>query len=104
LLVSGAAGGVGTILLQLARRLTGLTVVATASRPETVEWVKQMGAHYVIDHSKPLAEQVNELHVPPVKYIASLTATARNFTQLAGVFAQRTMFWSVRAPPCFTTQ
>jgi zinc-binding alcohol dehydrogenase family protein len=87
LLVSGAAGGVGSILLQLARQLTGLTVVATASRPETVEWVKQMGAHYVIDHTKPLAEQVNELHVPPVKYIASLTATARNFAQLAGVLA-----------------
>ena len=57
LLVSGAAGGVGSILVQLARRLTGLTVVATASRPETVGWVTQMGPHYVIDHTKPLAEQ-----------------------------------------------
>jgi NADPH2:quinone reductase len=85
LLVSGAAGGVGSILVQLARRLTGLTVVATASRPETVGWVTQMGAHYVIDHTKPLAEQLNELRVPPVKYIASLTATARNFAQLVEV-------------------
>jgi NADPH:quinone reductase len=87
LLVSGAAGGVGSILVQLARRLTGLTVVATASRPETVEWVALMGAHYVIDHSKPLAEQVNGLSVPPVKYIASLTATTRNFAQLVEVLA-----------------
>ena len=87
LLVSGAAGGVGSILVQLARRLTGLTVVATASRPETVGWVTQMGAHYVIDHTKHLAEQVNELRVPQVKYIASLTATARNFAQLVEVLA-----------------
>ena len=87
LLVSGAAGGVGSILVQLARRLTGLTVIATASRPETVEWVTQMGAHYVIDHTKPLAEQVNGLRAPPVKYIASLTATARNFAQLVEVLA-----------------
>jgi len=87
LLVSGAAGGVGSILVQLARRLTGLTVVATASRPETVEWVTQMGAHYVIDHTKPLAAQLNGLSVPPMKYIASLTATAQNFAQLVEVLA-----------------
>ncbi len=87
LLVSGAAGGVGSILVQLARRLTGLTVVATASRPETVDWVKQMGAHHVIDHTKPLAAQVNGLGVPSMKYIASLTATARNFAQLVEVLA-----------------
>jgi zinc-binding alcohol dehydrogenase family protein len=87
LLVSGAAGGVGSILVQLARQLTGLTVIATASRPETVKWVTQMGAHSVIDHTKPLAEQVNALGVPPVKYIASLTATARNFAQLVEVLA-----------------
>ncbi len=87
LLVSGAAGGVGSILVQLARRLTGLTVVATASRSETVDWVKQMGAHHVIDHTKPLAAQVNGLGVPSMKYIASLTATARNFAQLVEVLA-----------------
>jgi len=87
LLVSGAAGGVGSILLQLARRLTDLILVATASRPETVEWVKQMGAHYVIDHTKPLAAQLNGLSIPPMKYVASLTATARNFAQLVEVLA-----------------
>ncbi len=87
LLVSGAAGGVGSILLQLARRLTGLTVIATASRPETVRWVTEMGAHHVVDHTKPLADQVKALAAPPVKYIASLTATARNFPQLIEVLA-----------------
>jgi len=87
LLLSGAAGGVGSILIQLARQLTGLTVVATASRPETVEWVTKLGAHHVIDHTKPLAEQVKGLEAPAVKYIASLTATARNFAQLVEVLA-----------------
>ena len=87
LLISGAAGGVGSILVQLARRLTGLTVIATASRPETVRWVSEMGAHHVVDHTKPLAQQINALATPPVKYIASLTATARNFSQLVGVLA-----------------
>jgi zinc-binding alcohol dehydrogenase family protein len=87
LLVSGAAGGVGSILVQLARRLTQLTIVATASRPETVDWVKEMGAHHVIDHTKPLVAQVNDLRVSPVKYIASLTGTARNFAQLVEVLA-----------------
>jgi zinc-binding alcohol dehydrogenase family protein len=87
LLVSGAAGGVGSILVQLAHRLTGLTVIGTASRPETMEWVTQMGADYVIDHTKPLADQIKGLRVPAVKYIASLTATARNFAQLVEVLA-----------------
>jgi zinc-binding alcohol dehydrogenase family protein len=87
LLVSGAPGGVGSILVQLARRLTALTVIATASRPETVRWVSEMGAHHVVDHTKPLAAQVNGLEAPLVKYIASLTATARNFAQLVEVLA-----------------
>jgi zinc-binding alcohol dehydrogenase family protein len=87
LLVSGAAGGVGSILVQLARRLTGLAVIATASRPETVQWVTQMGAHHVVDHTKPLGDQVGALGAAPVKYIASLTATAHNFPQLVEVLA-----------------
>ena len=87
LLVSGAAGGVGSILVQLARRLTELRVIGTASRPETVQWVTQMGAHHVIDHSKPLAAQLKGLDAAPVKYVASLTGTTRNFAQLVEVLA-----------------
>ncbi|RMS46156.1 hypothetical protein ALP65_04092, partial [Pseudomonas aeruginosa] len=50
LLVVGAAGGVGSILVQLARQLTGLNVIGTASRAETQAWVRDLGAHHVIDH------------------------------------------------------
>src|SRR5690606_15589094 len=58
LLVIGAAGGVGSILVQLAHKLTGLTVIGTASRPETRQWVQELGAHHVINHTKPLAAEL----------------------------------------------
>ncbi|GHS88596.1 NADPH:quinone reductase [Actinomycetota bacterium] len=63
LLVLGAAGGVGSVLVQLARALTGLTVIGTASRPETAAWVREMGAHHVVDHSDKgaLVAQVREI-------------------------------------------
>ena len=86
-LVSGAAGGVGSILVQLARRLTNLTIIGTASRPETARWVSDMGAHHLLDHTNPLADQLQALQMSPVKYIVSLTATARNFPQLVEVLA-----------------
>lgn len=65
ILIIGGAGGVGSIAIQLARHLTDLTVIATTSRPETAEWVKSLGAHHVIDHSRPLAPQVKELGIVP---------------------------------------
>ncbi|WP_339949259.1 zinc-binding alcohol dehydrogenase family protein [uncultured Albimonas sp.] len=75
LLVVNGAGGVGSILIQLARRLTGLTVIATASRPETVAWVERMGAHHVVDHRKPLDEELARIGIPEVDFIASLTGS-----------------------------
>ncbi|MDR3374874.1 MAG: zinc-binding alcohol dehydrogenase family protein [Ancalomicrobiaceae bacterium] len=75
LLVVGGAGGVGSILTQIARRLTDLTVIATASRPETIAWAKDMGAHYVVDHRRPLDEALAEIGVPEVSYVAALTGT-----------------------------
>jgi len=82
LLVIGAAGGVGSILVQLARRLTGLTVIGTASRPETAQWVSDLGAHHVIDHTKPLSEELARIGVGMVDYIASLTHTGTHFPQI----------------------
>lgn len=87
LLVVGAAGGVGSILIQLARQLTGLTVIGTASRPETRDWVLQMGAHHVIDHRQPLAAQIAALDIPPVRYVASLTNTEQHFEQIVELLA-----------------
>jgi len=64
MLIVGAAGGVGSILTQLARRLTGLTVIATASRPQTAQWVRELGAHEVIDHTRPLDEELRRISAP----------------------------------------
>ena len=64
-------GGVGSILIQLARRLTGLTVVATATRPDSQKWCLDFGAHAVIDHAKPMKEQIEKLKLPPVALVAS---------------------------------
>jgi zinc-binding alcohol dehydrogenase family protein len=87
LLVIGAAGGVGSILVQLARQLTGVTIIGTASRPETVQWVEQLGAHHVIDHGKPLAGEFQRLGLPPVNYVASLTHTDAHFDDIVEVIA-----------------
>lgn len=87
LLVVGGAGGVGSILIQLARRLTGLTVIATASRPETRDWCRRMGAHHVIDHTQPMPRQIADLSAPPVSYAASLTHTARHLSALVEIVA-----------------
>lgn len=87
LLVTGAAGGVGSILVQLARRLTGLAVIGTASRPETQAWVKELGAHAVIDHTQPLTPQVAALGLPPVTHVASLTHTEQHYAALVDLLA-----------------
>ncbi|MCS3838743.1 zinc-binding alcohol dehydrogenase family protein [Pseudomonas sp. JAI111] len=85
LLITGAAGGVGSMLVQLARQLTRLTIIGTASRQETADWVRQLGAHHVIDHSQPMLAQLQALGVPQIDYVASLTHTEQHFAQLIDV-------------------
>jgi zinc-binding alcohol dehydrogenase family protein len=87
LLIVGAAGGVGSILVQLARQLTGLTVIATASRPQTQAWVRQLGAHHVIDHRQPLSEELKRIGINQVTHVASLTQTDQHFAQLVEALA-----------------
>jgi zinc-binding alcohol dehydrogenase family protein len=87
LLIIGAAGGVGSILTQLARRLTSATVIGTASRPETHAWVEQLGAHHVIDHSKPLSEELKRIGVAEVTHVASLTQTDKHYDQIVELLA-----------------
>ncbi|MBB3800668.1 zinc-binding alcohol dehydrogenase family protein [Xanthomonas arboricola] len=87
LLVVGAAGGVGSILVQLARTLTKLTVIGTASRPQTQDWVYALGAHHVIDHTQPLGEGLQRIGIAQVQHVASLTHTDQHFAQLVEVLA-----------------
>lgn len=88
LLVIGGAGGVGSILIQLARKLTGLTVIATASRAQTRDWVREMGADHVVDHRGDLAAQVAELGLAPA-YVAALTATDQHWPAIVELIAPR---------------
>ncbi|MCW1246034.1 zinc-binding alcohol dehydrogenase family protein [Pseudomonas sp. SAICEU22] len=87
LLIVGAAGGVGSILTQLASQLTGLKVIGTASRPQTQEWVRGLGADLVIDHSQPLSEVLNKAGQPQVTHVASLTQTDQHLDQLVEALA-----------------
>ena len=91
LLIIGAAGGVGSIMVQLARKLTGLTVIGTASRPETQQWVKDLGAHHVVDHAKPIAEEIARVGVREAQYVASLTHTDQHFAQIVEALAPHLM-------------
>lgn len=87
LLVVGAAGGVGSVLVQLAARLTGLRVVATASRPETRQWVTRLGADDVVDHREPLSEALRAEGVDSVDLVAALTHTEDHFEEIAEAVA-----------------
>lgn len=87
LLIVGAAGGVGSILTQLASQLTGLTVIGTASRPETQAWVRELGADHVLDHSQPLSAELKRLGLGPVTHVASLTQTDQHLAELVEALA-----------------
>jgi NADPH2:quinone reductase len=102
LLITGGAGGVGSILIQLARRLTGLTVVATATRPESQKWCLDLGAHAVVDHAKPMKEQIEKLKLPPVALVASLTFTDQHYKAIAEFMAPQGKFGLIDDPPEFT--
>lgn len=79
ILVVGAAGGVGSILIQIAKAITGATIIATASRANSRDWVKKLGADHVIDHTKPLQAQIEALNIGQVTHVASLNGTEQYF-------------------------
>jgi NADPH:quinone reductase len=87
ILILGGAGGVGSIAIQLARQLTDLTIVATASRPETVQWAKDMGAHHVVDHRKPLAPQIAALGIGSPAFIFATSPIGGVIADLADLIA-----------------
>jgi NADPH2:quinone reductase len=99
LLIIGGAGGVGSILIQIARKLTGLAVIATASRPETQAWCRELGAHHVIDHTKPLAEQLRAIGFPEVELIAILNASAKHYPGVIEVLAPQGKIGVIDDPP-----
>jgi len=98
LLIVGGSGGVGSIAVQLARQLTDLTVIATASRPESQAWVRDLGAHHVLDHSKPMARQLEELGLEAPGYVFSTTHSGQHLEDLAALIAPQGRFLLIDDP------
>lgn len=98
LLITGAAGGVGSILVQLAKQLTSLKIIATASRPESQKWVKDNGADWVIDHNQPLLEQLQAKGIEAVDYVISLTHTDQHAEQLIQCLKPQGKFALIDSP------
>lgn len=101
LLVIGGAGGVGSMTIQLARALTDLTVIATASRPETMDWVKTLGAHHVIDHTQPLAAQVDALKIGQPGFIFSTNQSDSYVSDVAALIAPQGRYALIDDPASF---
>lgn len=98
ILIIGGAGGVGSAAIQIARQRTELTVIATASRVETQAWVKSLGAHHVIDHSRPLAAQVAELGLGAPAFVFSTTHTGQHIAEIAELIAPQGRFALIDDP------
>ncbi|ENX44564.1 zinc-binding alcohol dehydrogenase family protein [Acinetobacter sp. NIPH 2100] len=98
ILVIGGAGGVGSITIQLLKQLTNLTIISTASRPETSEWVKQLGADYVLDHSQALAAQIQQLGLNAPLYVFSTTQTDQHLADIAELIAAQGHFGLIDDP------
>jgi len=97
-LIVGAGGGVGSIAIQLVRALTGATVIATASRPETADWCRAMGAQHVIDHSQPFLPQLQALGLPAVEMALGLNASDQHAAQIAESLAPQGRFGLIDDP------
>jgi NADPH2:quinone reductase len=98
ILIIGGAGGVGSIAIQLVRALSDVTVIATASRPETQAWVRSLGAHYVVDHSKPLAEEIKALGIGEPAFVFSTTQTQQHLAEIVTLIAPQGRFGLIDDP------
>lgn len=94
ILIIGGAGGVGSIAIQLAKQLTNLTVIATASRPETEQWVKKMGADYVVNH-RSLIKSVRDQSIQHVDYIFNVADTKGHWDSMVELIAPQGMICSI---------
>lgn len=101
IVIIGGAGGVGSIAIQLLKALTDTVVIATASRPETQDWVKGLGADFVVDHSKPLPEQVEALDIGAPAFVFSTNNSENYVQQIAEFIAPQGRFGLIDDPENF---
>lgn len=95
ILIIGGAGGVGSIAIQLAKKLAKLQVIATASRPETIAWVKGLGADQVINHRQPLDAELQAIGIDTVDYILCLNDTDQHWHAMANAIAPQGYICSI---------
>ena len=95
ILIVGGAGGVGSIAIQLARRLAKLTIVASASRPESADWCRQLGAQHVIDHYQDIPAQLKAVGIPQVDFVLCLNDTDAHFPAMAEAVAPQGKICSI---------
>lgn len=95
ILIVGGAGGVGSIAIQLARRLGQLTVVATASRPASADWCRSLGADHVVDHNGELPAQLAALGLPAVDYVLCLNEFDKHFDAMVATLAPQGKLCSI---------
>ncbi len=97
-LIIGGAGGVGSIAIQLLRALTDLTVIATASRPETATWVQELGAHHVVHHRKALPTQIEALGIGSPGFVFFTNHSGSYIEQIAELIAPQGRFGLIDDP------
>lgn len=95
ILIIGGAGGVGSIAIQLAKNIAKLNVTATASREETINWVKTLGADHVVNHRHPLDEELITIDLPHVDYILCLNSTTQHWSAMANAIAPQGSICSI---------
>ncbi|MEL7421979.1 MAG: zinc-binding alcohol dehydrogenase family protein [Bacteroidota bacterium] len=98
ILVIGAAGGVGSIMVQLLKQLTQLQIIGTASRAETTAWLKELGADYVINHRNKLSEELAQQNLSEPDYIVSLNATEQHLKEIIKVIKPQGRFGFIDDP------
>lgn len=98
LLVIGAAGGVGSILVQLAKKLTQLQLIGTASRTETTQWLSDFGVDAVINHRHKLSEELDKQGLPQPEYVVSLNGTEQHFEEIVQLIKPQGKFGFIDDP------
>ena len=98
ILIIGAAGGVGSIMVQLAKKLTKLKIIATASREETTDWLKELGADTVINHRNKLSEEFEKRSLPAPEYVVSLNATEQHVDEIVKLIKPQGKFGFIDDP------
>ena len=98
ILVIGAAGGVDSIMVQLIKQLTNLELIATASRPETIDWLKNLGADHIINHRNPLSEEFEKHGLDEVDYVVSLNNTEQHIGEIVKVIKPQGQFALIDDP------